>query len=200
MTITEFIRARSAETYPEPRTEGHDIITAKMLPKVCALIPAGGTALDIGCGQGPALEWFREHGFEAQGIGTNDDDLRACHLAGHDVHRCDMHALGEHFGDAAFDLVWARHVLEHSVAPFYVLHEFARVLKPGGILYVEVPMPDTACCHEANANHYSVLGARMWASLIQRSGFTIEASVKMDLQTQAGPDVYVGFIARKNAP
>jgi ubiquinone/menaquinone biosynthesis C-methylase UbiE len=63
------------------------------------------------------------------------------------------------FDDESFDLVWARHALEHSVVPAFLLSEFHRLTKPGGVLYVEVPAPDTACVHETNPNHHSVLAS-----------------------------------------
>jgi len=41
-------------------------------------------------------------------------------------------------------------------------------------MVVEVPAPDTKRRHEANPNHYSVLGATMWAELFLRAGFVVE--------------------------
>jgi SAM-dependent methyltransferase len=110
-----------------------------------------------------------------------------------------MHAVSNpSFDWYPFDCVWARHVLEHSVIPFFVLHEFARVLKPGGILYAEVPSPGTDCRHEANPNHYSVLTCGMWLQLIQRAGFEILEVREIKLNTAAGPDIYHSIIARKS--
>lgn len=195
--IADFIRARGAEVYAEPRTEGHDDITAQMAEIVARLLPAGAQVLDVGCGQGPALEWFSAHGFRPMGITTSGEDWKKCHLTlGLNARIKDMHELGG-FPEKAFDGIWARHVLEHSPVPFYVLHEFARILRPAGVLYVEVPAPDTACNHEANPNHYSVFGWRMWASLIHRAGFEHVESREIKLHTGAGPDLYFSFIAKK---
>jgi len=195
--FTDFLAARASESYPEPRTAGHDGITAQMAPIVAALLPAGGSVLDVGAGQGPALEWFSKAGFDVTGTTINDDDFKACEKLGHRVERCDMHDIGEYFNFERFDCVWARHVLEHSVAPLFVLHQFAEVLKPGGILYTEMPSPETAAAHETNANHYSVMGLKMWASLISRAGFDIHEIRTIDIATGAGPDVYFSIIARK---
>jgi ubiquinone/menaquinone biosynthesis C-methylase UbiE len=184
------------DTYPEPRTPGHDGITHSQLAKVCALVPNGGEVLDVGCGQGPALDWLKEHGFSGTGITINKADLVACRELGHNVYDCDQNALM--FNDGWFDMVWARHVLEHSVAPYWTLHEFKRVLKPGGILYVEVPSPNTASCHESNQNHYSVMGYEMWLALITRAGFEPIEGVEMNLKTEAGPDVYFAITSRKS--
>ena len=193
--LADFLAARARETYPEPRMAGHTDLTARMAALVAPLLPPGAAVLDVGAGQGPALEWFTAHGFSPFGISTNQADVDACREAGFDARLMDMHEM--HFGESAVDCVWARHVLEHSVAPFFVLHEFARVLKPGGILYVEVPAPDTACHHETNRNHYSVLPASCWESLIQRAGFEIVEERTINLGTGAGPDTYFSFIAKK---
>ncbi len=188
---------RAKEAYPEPRSRGHDQVIAVQAPKVAKLLPGAGKVLDIGCGQGTAMEWFTERGFDARGITLSQDDETACLAAGFDVKIGDQNDLGLYY-DGYFDCVWARHVIEHSIAPFWTLHEFNRVLKPDGILYIEVPSPGTECHHEANINHYSVLGHDMWLSLIQRSGFKVLESQELNLNTAAGKDRYWSFICRKN--
>lgn len=192
--LAQFIDDRAKEVYPEPRTEGHDGITEAMAKEVCKFIAPGAYVLDVGCGQGPAMEWFAKNGFIARGITLGADDVAACQKKGLSVMQRDMHDLAPYW---QCDLVWSRHVLEHSIAPFFALHEFHRVLKPGGILYVEVPSPDTACCHESNRNHYSVMGCEMWKNLIVRAGFELLEVREIQLQTGAGPDVYFSIIAKK---
>lgn len=195
MTITDFLVKIAADTYPEPRSQCHDTITSKMIERVAPRIAPGGVVLDIGCGQGPALEWFRDHGFQAAGIALNPEDVRVCRERGLTVLQMDQNAMT--FTNASCDAVWARHVLEHSIAPYFTLNEFSRVLRHGGILYVEVPAPDTSCQHETNQNHYSVMGANMWASLIKRAGFEIHEAGKVSFETPLGPDHYLSFICRK---
>ena len=203
--LAEFIRARAQETYPEPPSEGHDQITKQMVPEVCGRLTAGFSVLDVGCGQGVAFQGFLDAGAsKVIGMTTNEEDFKAasaflCTSAIVDVDMCDMHAIADQYRSGCFDLVWARHVLEHSVAPFFVLHEFHRVLKPGGWLYVEVPGPETACCHESNKNHYSVMGPQMWLNLLTRAGFEVVEGREMSLQTAAGPDKYFGWICKRLA-
>ena len=196
--LADFLAARAAEIYAEPRMAGHTDLTARMAERVAKLLPAGASVLDVGCGQGPALEWFKERGHYPIGITTNTADLRACEANGHEVYAEDMHKLPDSFERYPFDCVWARHVLEHSVIPFFVLHEFARVLKPGGILYAEMPSPGTDCLHETNPNHYSVLTCGMWLQLITRAGFEILEVREINITTDAGPDIYHSIIARKS--
>jgi hypothetical protein len=54
------------------------------------------------------------------------------------------------------------------------LIEYNRVLKPRGVLYVEVPAPDCEMLHEINRNHFSIMGKQMWLSLLERTGFDVE--------------------------
>lgn len=194
--LADFMQKVAGETYAEPLSEGHSFITAQILPIVCEGLPVDADILDVGCGQGVALRHFRDMGHSPIGIALNPEDVRVCREQGFTVLEMDQNDL--RFTDGGFDLVWARHVLEHSIAPYFTLHEFARVLRPGGVLYVEVPAPDTACQHTENRNHYSVLGLEMWKSLIVRSGFDIEAVRNIKLQTGAGPDLYWSFIAKKS--
>lgn len=195
--FSNFIRDIAFDTYPEPRSTGHDAITVTHGEGFMSKLPAPATILDVGCGQGPALELFGKHGHRTIGIALNPEDVKICTGLGYDVREMDQNAMPAAWSKF-YDGVWARHVLEHSVAPYFTLKEFARVLKPGGWLYVEVPAPDTACQHETNPNHYSVMGARMWGELLMRSGFDWKGTVnEIRIQTGAGPDLYLSFLVQK---
>jgi SAM-dependent methyltransferase len=195
--LEAFLDRIKSQTYPEPRTRGHDDVTDRMMPQVLewSKLGEGAKVLDVGCGQGVALERFRKVKMDAVGITLNDEDLRACHAAGYEARSMDQSFL--EFDDGRFDLIWCRHTLEHSIFPYFTLSEFHRVLKPKGWLYVEVPAPDTPCHHETNKNHYSVLGKSLWENLIVRSGFDVEATSEIFLTVPAGKDTYWPFVARR---
>mmetsp|Transcript_33473 Transcript_33473/g.66645 ORF Transcript_33473/g.66645 Transcript_33473/m.66645 type:complete len:120 (-) Transcript_33473:100-459(-) len=78
-------------------------------------------------------------------------------------------------------MVFARHSLEHTVAPMFVLDELRELLAPNGTLYLEVPMPATPSRHEDNANHYSVLGPKMWLALLAKVGYEVLWEDEMQL-------------------
>jgi hypothetical protein len=71
------------------------------------------------------------------------------------------------------------------------------VLRPGGVLYLEVPAPDTPCRHQTNRNHYSVLGKSMWTELLGRVGFSQTRVRDLIFETPMGQDVYWAFVQSK---
>jgi SAM-dependent methyltransferase len=196
--LVDFIDKIEKDTYPEQPSQGHSHITASMLDAIMPKYTIGHAAriLDIGCGQGPALEILRKKGYSnCVGVTLNDEDVRICCENGHDVRKMDQSFLD--FPNEAFDFVWARHVIEHSIFPYFTLSEFARVITRGGLLYLEVPAPETSCHHERNPNHYSVLTQSSWTSLLERCGFSIVENADLKFTTGMGPDEYWGFICTK---
>jgi SAM-dependent methyltransferase len=195
--LEEFLAGIKAETYPEPRTEGHDWVTARMLQELEKQhpLPMGARVLDVGCGQGVALKHFAASGYDAVGIALNSEDVEAGVKEGFKVVEMDQSFLD--FPEGDFDLIWCRHCLEHSVFPYFTLRGFFRVLKPGGWAYVEVPAPDTICSHERNQNHYSVMGRAMFGELMKRAGFEIVSAGNFDTTTPKGPDTYFVFFLQK---
>lgn len=192
-----FLDALVADVYPEPVSEPHFTITRQMIDQLhkTGLISAESAVLDIGCGQGPALEHFRSLGMRAVGVTLGDADLEVCRMKGFEVHGMDQNFM--EFEDASFDLIWSRHVLEHSVAPFFTLFEYRRIVKPQGIVYVEVPAPDTSAHHEQNQNHYSVLPKSSWLQLMKRAGFTALNAIDLRFEVPCGPDMYWAFLLRR---
>jgi SAM-dependent methyltransferase len=196
--LQQFLTRLEGETYPEFPSQLHTDITAQLLDHFRSQFPLapGARVLDVGCGQGPALDRFQSLGWRATGIALNSEDVAMCRAKGHEVLPMDQSFLD--FPDSSFDLIWCRHCLEHSFAPFFTLCGFARVLRPQGYLYVEVPAPDTSCRHQTNANHYSVLGKSMWIELMKRAGFTILEILDINFRVAAGPDTYWAFILRRS--
>jgi SAM-dependent methyltransferase len=190
-----FLGSLVGDVYPETPSEPHLSITRMTIEGLLkdGVIAPGMSVLDIGCGQGLALELFRQAGLEATGI-TLGGDYEICRQKGFDVRQMDQNFMD--FADGAFDFLWCRHVLEHSVAPLFTLSEYRRLVKPSGSVYVEVPAPDTSAHHETNPNHYSVLPLSAWVSLFTRSGFLVERSVALEFTAPCGPDLYWSFLLR----
>ncbi|BBO79784.1 hypothetical protein DSCO28_03500 [Desulfosarcina ovata subsp. sediminis] len=197
--LKTFIINLRGDIYPETETDGHNQITKRMIDHLVQAghLCKGDKVLDVGCGQGYSLETFTQLEAVPVGVTLGQEDLEVCRKKKLKVFAMDQSFLK--FADGIFDVLWCRHCLEHSIFPLFTLSEFNRVLRPGGLLYVEVPAPDTSCAHQKNKNHYSVLGKSMWIELIQRSGFSVIDSRGIELKTHAGPDVYYVFIAKKDS-
>lgn len=105
-----------------------------------AALPAQGTLLDVGCGSGQTMSWFRSlrpH-WKAVGIDVAFDGLRAAREVG-DQQVFAASALALPFADASVDLVITLDVLQHlplSGGDEAALREIRRVLRPGGVLFV----------------------------------------------------------------
>jgi SAM-dependent methyltransferase len=194
-----FLNSLVCDVYPEPPSEPHLSITRLTIDQLHkdGLIGANTRILDVGCGQGLALEHFRSLGMEAVGVTLGPQDLAICRSKGFEVHPMDQNFMD--LPDSTFDLVWCRHVLEHSVAPLFTLREYCRLVKPSGLVYIEVPAPDTSARHETNRNHYSVFPKSAWLSLMTRSGLTLVNTIDLNFNVMCGPDTYWAFLLRRPA-
>ena len=193
----QFIGSLHGDIYPEPPSEPGTSITRMAIQSLWdeGVLKAGMTVLDVGCGQGVALRQFKDMGLHPVGI-TLGEDYRACRAKGFEVHELDQNFLT--FPDRSFDILWCRHVLEHSLAPLFTISEYYRLTRPGGHVYVEVPAPDTSAHHERNVNHYSVFGHSAWMSLFPRVGFTVLRSVAIKCNLPCGEDVYWSFLLHRS--
>lgn len=106
--------------------------------KVERIVRLAGTArgrfLDVGCGSGFGLEAASARGFECVGTELYAGFIEVCRAKGLNVVPGTIEGLS--FPDASFSVVFLDDVLEHLDQPFAHLDEIARVLQPGGILYV----------------------------------------------------------------
>ncbi len=100
-----------------------------------------GALLDLGCGSGPFLKFFRSEGFENLSGLEPDPALVANIPKGvADVRIGKAEQLP--FADASFDYVWVYGVLHHLTGPEgyrAASAEIARVLKPGGLVFIMEP-------------------------------------------------------------
>jgi SAM-dependent methyltransferase len=99
----------------------------------------GVRVLEIGCGTGQLLSILRsKYGAEVQGVERSDAAVAACRDRGVAVYQGALEDAG--IGDASVDAVIMRHVLEHVPSPRALLAEVRRILAPGGVLLLTVPV------------------------------------------------------------
>lgn len=133
------------------------------------------TILDLGCGNGGMLRMIAERYPDSKlsGLSVNDEERKACAKYGFDIRLGDAHDMP--WEDDTFDLIVARHMLEHSVSPLTVLIEANRTLKPGGDLIICVPGIESEWVVKWE-DHFSVLSKVMWEKLFADAGFEIVRS------------------------
>jgi 2-polyprenyl-3-methyl-5-hydroxy-6-metoxy-1,4-benzoquinol methylase len=99
----------------------------------------GMDVLDIGCGWGQALLAFKKKGMHCYGFDPAPEGVAYARKKGLDVVRAGMEKM-DVFGGKKFDVVTLIDVLEHLSDPIAVLKEIrGSLLKPGGILIIDVP-------------------------------------------------------------
>ncbi len=94
----------------------------------------GVRVLDLGCGRGDSIDAFRAADPEVRWTGADlpdSEELGKRSRGDATVVTFDGTALP--FGDAAFDVVFCKQVLEHVERPAELYAEVARVLVPGGV-------------------------------------------------------------------
>lgn len=114
----------------------------KQVKLVQARAPGVGRILDVGCAGGQFLDAMAKKGWRATGVETSLDAVSyAREQLNLDVFHGELEAAN--FEDATFDLVTMWHVLEHVHAPRATLLELARITRPGGLLFLTVPNPQS---------------------------------------------------------
>ena len=105
---------------------------------MATLIGDSGHVLDVGCGAGLALEVFgqRRH-WTLTGVELDSRSVRSAQRRGLEVLEGSFEEAT--LEPASFDLIRMSHYLEHVRDPLLNLERARTLLKPGGILYVEIP-------------------------------------------------------------
>lgn len=108
-----------------------------------ATVPEDGSAgkglwLDVGASTGQLLVAAHNAGYEVGGVELGSGQVKLCkEVHGFDVFHGTLAEAG--FPDGHADVVSYRHVLEHIHDLMDELHEAHRVLRPDGLLLIEVP-------------------------------------------------------------
>lgn len=167
--IDAYLDHLEADIYPQPPCEQHTAwateVLTRWLPNVTV---QSRTLLDIGCGQGFCKPIVEDFGWKWTGV-TMGTDIEACAKAGYGpVYDADMSFLP--FADQSFELLFARHVLEHSPMPLLTLMEWWRVAKS----HLIVVVPTTSLVPYYGPNHYQILNEEQLSWMFQNAHWAVE--------------------------
>ncbi|MCX7020275.1 MAG: class I SAM-dependent methyltransferase [bacterium] len=97
-----------------------------------------GSILDMGAARGAFLSAARSNGWCISGIELGSEAVQAAKsIHGIDLLQCDLESA--QFPAESFDAVHMSHVLEHLLNPLETLRLIFSILKPGGVVFIEVP-------------------------------------------------------------
>lgn len=82
------------------------------------------------------------------------------------------------FATASFDAVIAKDVIEHVQHPVALLREFHRLMRPGGVLLVSVPMAKPRAVWD-DYTHVRGFTHNAIVALVQDTGFQVQGSHRM---------------------
>jgi 2-polyprenyl-3-methyl-5-hydroxy-6-metoxy-1,4-benzoquinol methylase len=165
-------------------------------------IKQGGHFLDVGCGLGRHMSLALPYFSRVEGIELDSVSRAYCLEAGLTVYGEPLEMLD--LPADTYDVVLLNQVLEHLADPKGVCAEVFRVLRPGGILYIDTPNFSSVsmalfkehCSIVAGSSHISLFSVKTALALLQSVGFSeVEART---YQTDLFPlDVLAFFLNRK---
>lgn len=139
--------------------------------------------LDIGCGEGFTLKFFKELGWEITGLDFSDSglmqhnpDLTEFIITG------DIYKNIQELKNDAYDVIWLDNVLEHVIDPKGLLETCRGLCKKGGIMVVEVPNDFSLL--QLKAKELSFIDNDFWVALPDHlSYFNLEGLNALALDT-----------------
>lgn len=159
------------DIYPQPPDDLQQQYGDEVINDWIRFLPDCNMVLDVGCGQGQFAQTFKNAGMTWKGI-TLGSDAEICWQNHLYVEMGDFSFLRER--DETWDLIFARHCLEHSPFPILTLMEWARVSKKYLCVVLPNPLGLLARSHVGayrGQNHYSVMTADHFLWLAERAGW-----------------------------
>lgn len=111
------------------------------------------------------------------GLEINKSSLEKCEEKGFNVVYGDMHEIP--FDDKSFDLVYSRHSLEHSIATWIAMSEFARIAKK----YILIVLPDQKLWGNSDW-HFLIPTLEQLQTMAKKLGFEIIDTWHNDLSKE----------------
>ncbi len=174
----------------------------KKLSVMRRFAPPPGALLDVGCAYGFFLELARRGGWTISGI---DLSAHAVERARQQLGSADLRVgqlSAAQFPAGSFDAITCWDVIEHTRDPLVFLRETARLLKPGGRLFLTVPNVGTT--HARILGRYWEGFAKIREHLFYFTPATADRALELAgferlYRQSSGPSVTLNFLAGKLA-
>ena len=163
--IDNYLTELEQDIYPQPADAEHTKQAKYVIDNWVADLDIV-DVLDVGCGEAFCQPFFEEYDLLYKGVCLGEDFKKARELD-RTVFEEDFHFLPE-IGET-WDLIFARHALEHSPMPILALMEWHRVATK----YLILILPKPKFWLFIGRNHYSVVTASQARFLLDRSGWEI---------------------------
>ena len=129
-------------------------------------IKQGGNFLDVGCGLGRHMSLVLPYFSCVEGIELDSVSRAYCNEAGLTVYGEPLEMLD--LPTDTYDVVLLNQVLEHLADPMGVCAEVFRILRPGGIFYIDIPNCSSismalfkeSCCIVAGSSNISLFSVK----------------------------------------
>lgn len=154
-----------SELTPSEYFDGHDsnykIGSGRRLAEAAeTLVGTRGRMLELGCGRGELLHGAAERGWSVAGVDMTPDYVEnARRNFGLEIEEAAVEACRSL--DEGWDVVILAAVLEHVYDPIALLRRVSAALRPGGVIYLDVP--NECSLYTRLGNLYLRLRGRDWA-------------------------------------
>lgn len=162
------------------------------------LHPSGTTLLDVGSGRGSMLSAAEEWGIQSCGIEPSRELSRSTSAGGSRVLNI---SFLQYNGSDRYDYVTLFHVIEHVPDPAGFIRKAYRLLKPGGILYIETPNSDSHLYYTESSNYtFLTPPDHIWIFSQYSFGYLLAGCVPRLVETYTPVEHIVGMVRKRVRP
>lgn len=160
MPVTNPYDKESAEEYFQLHDEQQKIRHGESLAAFAESVVGGpGRMLELGCGRGELLRGAMNRGWTARGVEMTEDYARVARSHGVEIECTPIETCKSL--DETYDVVMLAAILEHLYDPMETLNRIKEAVRPGGLLFIDVP--NEASLSMRIGNLYMRARGRDWA-------------------------------------